>query len=124
MEFYKTDEFSSYAHEGVWYESECDTPVGFDYIEVFTITMDELEEDVYEFTFFDNNDPKDSWFARVRVIHDGSISVYDADTDEYMGYVPINSNMSERAKEEQYLLGIYDVIEAWFHDVEIFGVNR
>jgi hypothetical protein len=120
MKFY--DESSeSYAFAGTWCLSEEELTYISD--DVFSIELDEYEEGLYEVNYIDWNDHKNSWFARVSIEFNGSIRVFDADTGEMMGWVWVNGDTSNESQDEQLLLGVYDVIEAWFNDLKIFGVT-
>lgn len=107
MKFWNNNEDRLYAYSGVWTESD-DMDV-----ELLEIDVDEHDDDLFEVTVYDCQTAK-AWFEVVRIIRNGAITVYDADDGTLMGHVYVNDGMSDDAQLEQYLLGIYDVIEMYY----------
>lgn len=126
MKFYKDNE-STYWKRGVWCLSDEECPDGLESedCEVFVMEVDVIEDiddysSLVEVNFHDCNEPTNSWYSRVVVVDD--CQVYDEEFayeeyGEFYGWIHTGRN-----DDECFLLGLYDVINLWFNDIDVFGI--
>lgn len=120
MRFHKAED-TSYAYAGTWTLSDDDAPEGFEGfdVELFTIEVEEYDDNVFEVTYFNCQNPKKSWSTLVE-IEDGTDWIVFTDEVREIGRVPFSGKGNET---ENILLGLYDVIELHSNNIEVFYIN-
>ena len=102
----------------VWTASEDECPMGFepDDVELFEMSLEQLDDDRYEFNFYDMQEPVKSWCC-ILTIPDAVGTPACPTWYLYIDGKEIGSvDLYGGNVTENVLLGIYDAIERWFND--------